>query len=272
MGLYHVDTPLTNFRLFYKLPQEIRDMIWKAAAEEEEPRAVLLFSKPQLCRPVEFCAAYANPGLLHACTGSRKAAIRKHPQHLGALLSNATHPLATPIYFDNKRDTLVLANEATRALLASLKYDHRLSPEAKSSLSYTDMWNCFCDIRSVVVFGNKLHSAEALSSSQEETTGRNRIILAARHLLEGRSEGSKIKSWPRDIHISHGANFWSQMKLASILRLSNKWELVAKLQSNPYIHYERIGGGGRLLVVGQLVGIERRRLDRREEMTDHHIQ
>ncbi|KAI9055023.1 hypothetical protein LZ554_002164 [Drepanopeziza brunnea f. sp. 'monogermtubi'] len=272
MGVYHVDTPLAEFRLFDKLPQEIRYMIWKAAAEEEEPRAVLLFSKPRSCNPVEFCAAYASPGLLHACSGSRKAATRNYPPHLDALLSNATHPLATPIYFDGERDTLVLANEATRALMASLKYDHRLSPEEKSSLPHADMWNSFCDIRSVVVFGNKLNSAQALSSSQEETTGRNRIILAARHLLEGRREESKTKSWSRDMYISHGANFWSQMKVASMLRLSDKWELVLKLQSNPFLHYERIDGGGRLLVVGQLVGVEQRRLDRREGVSDHHIQ
>lgn len=82
--LYSSDAQLTQFTMFSILPYDIRYMIWSYAALY--PRSIVLFFDDLHFSEDLLRAAYANPGILHACRLSREIAIQASKQDLQIFL------------------------------------------------------------------------------------------------------------------------------------------------------------------------------------------
>ncbi|KAH6721820.1 hypothetical protein BKA61DRAFT_666559 [Leptodontidium sp. MPI-SDFR-AT-0119] len=95
-----------EFKLFPKLPLELRLLIFAAAVAGVEPRNIEIF-KSENGRPSSFCLASSAsiPGLLHTCREARDVAKKTYK------LAFAGRPVRGPIYFDWDKDSLVFLNE-----------------------------------------------------------------------------------------------------------------------------------------------------------------
>ncbi|KAL5323852.1 hypothetical protein ACEPPN_008394 [Leptodophora sp. 'Broadleaf-Isolate-01'] len=101
-----------EFKLFPKLPLELRLLIFAAAVAGVEPRNIEIFkseNRPVIRNgwPSSFCLASSAsiPGLLHTCREARDVAKKTYK------LAFAGRPVRGPIYFDWDKDSLVLLHE-----------------------------------------------------------------------------------------------------------------------------------------------------------------
>ena len=130
--------PLLTFPLLTNFPLELRNMIWAQAAYERRRINILRLNEDCARQSLEVEGQRTHPGIIHACSESRKEALQHYQQH--SQLCRIGHQdgkniLHRRIVFMNKKaDTIILAIPMTIRLSAAQTYLNlsafNLRPEA----------------------------------------------------------------------------------------------------------------------------------------------